>query len=251
VFLVGPAASGKSTIARQIAEDMGLPCYTESGHELLTAYDLLGFATANGDHKVTKLNRAIEFGGVFLMDEMDAMNAAALVAINNVAALRAGEKVWLGDREITVHPDFHMIGGGNTWGRGANGAYVTRQVIDAATLDRFACIEFGYDAHLEYLSAGIPVPANVPVPPRYKRGSAVTDADVTAWVSDVQRYRDAFLSAGIEDAMVTPRASIMGAKMLRAGIHADYVLASLVRKGLSDDEWRSVKAHMPAVNAFA
>ena len=120
----------------------------------------------------------------------------------------------------------------------------TRQVIDAATLDRFACIEFGYDTHLEFLASGVPVPASVPAPPRFKNGRVADDATVTEWVTDMQRYRAAFLSAGIEDAMVTPRASIGGAKMLRAGIHKDYVLASLVRKGLSDDEWRSVKAHM-------
>lgn len=246
VFLVGPAGSGKTTVARQVAEDMGLPFYAESGHELMTAYDLLGFRNANGDFVITSLCQAVESGGVFLMDEMDAMNAAALVAVNNIASLSPGDPVRFGTREVSVHPDFHLIGGGNTWGRGANGAYVTRQVIDAATLDRFAAIEFGYDPHLEFLSAGIPVPSNIPTPPRFKRGHAATDEVLTDWVVNVQRYRAAFMSAGIEDAMITPRASIAGAKMLRAGIHSDYVLASLIRKGLSDDEWRSVKAHMTA-----
>ena len=124
VFLVGPAGSGKSTVARQIATDMGLDYYTESGHELMTAYDLLGFKNANGDFVITDLYKALEFGGLFLMDEMDAMNAAALVAVNNIAALQAGDPVRIGGRLVQVHPDFHLIGGGNTWGRGANGAYV-------------------------------------------------------------------------------------------------------------------------------
>lgn len=243
VFLVGPAGSGKTTVARQIAEDMELPFYAESGHELMTAYDLLGFRNANGDFVATSLYRAVEDGGVFLMDEMDAMNAAALVAVNNIASLSPGNPVRFGDREVKVHPDFHLIGGGNTWGRGANGAYVTRQVIDAATLDRFACIEFGYDATLEYLSCGVNVPAHVPAPPRYKRGGPFYDEQVTDWVNEVQSYRAAFMSAGIEDAMITPRASIMGSKMGKAGIHKDYIVASLIRKGLSDDEWRTVKAH--------
>ena len=245
VFLVGPAGSGKSTVATQVAEEMGIQFYAESGHELMTAYDLLGFRNANGDFVVTNLARAVEFGGIFLMDEMDAMNAAALVAVNNIAALRPGQSVRFGDREVIVSEDFHLIGGGNTWGRGANGAYNSRQVIDAATLDRFACIEFGYDGALEFMAAGVPVPAHVPAQPRYKRGTAADDATVSEWVTEVQRYRAAFLSSGIEDAMVTPRASIAGGAMLRAGIHRDYVLAALIRRGLSDDEWRSVKAHMP------
>jgi cobaltochelatase CobS len=246
VFLVGPAGSGKTTLGRQIAEDMGLAFYAESGHELMTAYDLLGFRNANGEFVVTSLYKAVEEGGVFLMDEMDAMNPAALVAVNNIAALSPGNPVRFGDREVKVHPDFRLIAGGNTWGRGANGAYVTRQVIDAATLDRFACIEFGYDEHLEYLAAGVPVPAGLPANPRFKRGGPVTDDDITSWVGEVQKFRKAFVAAGIEDAMVTPRASIAGSKMLRAGIHKDYVMASLIRKGLSDDEWRSVKAQVSA-----
>ena len=250
VFLVGPAGSGKTSVARNVAEDMSLPFFTESGHELMTAYDLLGFKNAMGEFILTYLIQAIEHGGIFLMDEMDAMNPAALVAMNNIAALSPGDPIRVGDREVIVSEHFHLIGGGNTWGRGANGAYVTRQVIDAATLDRFAAIEFGYDAHLEFLMCGVPVPSHVPANPRYKRGITADDATITEWVMEVQRYRAAFLSSGIEDAMVTPRASGMGAKMLRAGIHRDYVLASLIRKGLSDDEWRSVKAHMPSlVNA--
>lgn len=243
-FLVGPAGSGKTTVARQIAEDLGLDFYAESGHELMSAYDLLGFRSANGDFIVTSLGRAIEHGGLFLMDEMDAMNPSALVAVNNIAALSPGDPIRLGDREIRLSEDFRLIGGGNTWGRGANGAYVTRQVIDAATLDRFACVEFGYDAALEYLSCGVPVPSSIPAPPRYKKGHVADDAEIGEWVRKVQTYRAAFLSAGIEDAMVTPRAAILGARMLRGGIHEDYVLASLIRKGLSDDEWRSVRSHV-------
>lgn len=246
-FLVGPAGSGKSSVSRHVADELGIEFYAESGHELMTAYDLLGFRNASGEFVTTNLYRAMEFGGVFLMDEMDAMNAAALVAINNIAALSAGDKYRAGDRdEIVIHDDFHLIGGGNTWGRGANGAYVTRQQLDAATLDRFACIEFGYDESLEFLAAGVTVPATVPSPPRYRRGSAMPDSEVTDWVREVQRYRKAFESAALDGAMVTPRASINGARLLRAGIHKDYVIASLIRKGLSDDEWRTVKACLPA-----
>lgn len=244
VFLVGPAGSGKTTVASQVAKAMGLEFYAESGHELMTAYDLLGFKSAIGEFVGTTLCDAIEHGGVFLMDEMDAMNPAALVAVNNIAALKAGDTIRIGGRSVEMHEDFHLIGGGNTFGRGANGAYVTRVVIDAATLDRFATVEFGYDAHLEFLSAGVNVPSAIPANPRYKRGHAASESDITNWVIEVQSYRYAFAMAGIENALVTPRATIYGAKMLRAGIHADYVLATLIRKGLSSDEWASVKAHI-------
>lgn len=243
VFLVGPAGSGKTTVADQIAEDMDLPFYSESGHELMTAYDLLGFKNAMGDFILTYLCQALEFGGIFLMDEMDAMNSAALVAMNRIAALKPGSRVRIGEREVVMHSDFHIIGGGNTWGRGATAAY-QRQVLDFASINRFARLDFGYDAHLEFLSVGIPVPSDIPANPRYKRGNAATDADIEAWVREVQRYRAAFLAAGIEDAGVTPRASIYGAAMLRNSIHKDYVVASLITAGLSEAELTSVNAHM-------
>lgn len=245
VYLVGPAGSGKSTIADQIADDMGLTCYAVSGHELMTAYDLMGFTKPDGDMVVTLMARAIEFGGLFLFDELDALNSSCLMAFNAIAAKARGSKVWIGDREVTIHDDFYVIAGGNTFGRGANGAYVARQVLDAASLDRFATVSFGYDAVLEYLSCGVPVPAHVPANPRYKRGTPANDETVTEWVTEVRRYRDALAASGIDDTLITPRASQMGAKMLRAGIHKDYAVETLLKRGLSADEWRTVKAHLP------
>ena len=248
IFLVGPAGSGKTTVSRQLAGDMGLEFFTESGHELMTAYDLLGFKNAIGEFILTYLCQAMEFGGVFLMDEMDAMNSAAMVAMNNIAALAPGDPVRIGERLIEIHADFHLVGGGNTWGRGANGAYSARVVLDAATLDRFAAIEFGYDERLEFVACGVPVPASVKANPRYKRGSVLSgdacNERTTAWILTVQRYRAALATSGIDDALVTPRASIMGSKMLRAGIHEDYVMAATVRKGLSSDEWRTLEANL-------
>jgi MoxR-like ATPase len=230
VMLVGPAGSGKTTIARQIAEDLDLPHYIESCNPQMTKWDLMGFVGPNGNYVPGIIRDAFEHGGIVLLDEMDASNPALLVSINNIAACSVGETVNFPDgTSIPKHEDFILIAGCNTFGDGASEQYVGREVLDAATLDRFACIEFGYDEALERRLAG---------------------DDMREWVGFVQAVRATVAELGI-DLLVTPRATINGAKLLRAGMDRKTVEALTVWKGVSPDAKRSIVASLAQRQRFA
>jgi cobaltochelatase CobS len=79
-MLVGPAGSGKTTLARQIAEALNRPFYMAA--RVTSEYKLTGFIDAAGKAVQTDFRRAYEKGGVFLFDEIDASDADALTAFN-------------------------------------------------------------------------------------------------------------------------------------------------------------------------
>ena len=86
VMLVGPAGSGKTTLAAQIAKMFDLPFYFNGA--LSSEYKLTGFMDANGKLVRTPFREAYEHGGVYLFDEIDGSMPDALLAFN--AALSNG-----------------------------------------------------------------------------------------------------------------------------------------------------------------
>jgi cobaltochelatase CobS len=214
-FLVGPAGSGKTTLARQIAEALSRPFYMQA--RVTSEYKLTGFIDANGKAVQTDFRRAYEEGGVFLFDEIDASDADALTAFN---APLANGYADFPDGQVKQHPDFVAIAAGNTFGRGANREYVGRQQLDAATLDRFAIFEVDYDEKLEKALAG--------------------NAD---WTGYVQKVRKAVEREKVRH-IVSPRASITGAKLLAAGLERKHVEEAVVWKGMAEAERNRVTAAM-------
>lgn len=214
-FLVGPAGSGKTTLARQIAEALSRPFYMQA--RVTSEYKLTGFIDANGKAVQTDFRRAYEEGGVFLFDEIDASDADALTAFN---APLANGYADFPDGQVKQHPDFVAIAAGNTFGRGANREYVGRQQLDAATLDRFAIFEVDYDEKLERALSG--------------------DAD---WTTYVQKVRKAVEREKVRH-IVSPRASITGAKLLACGIERKAVEEAVVWKGMAEAERNRVTAAM-------
>lgn len=206
VYLHGPAGSGKTTVARTIAEALKRPFYFAAKVE--SEYLLLGFRDARGETVRTQFREAYEHGGVFLFDELDGSSPAAIVALN--AALANGICPFP-DGTIARHPDFVCIAAGNTVLTGASRAYTGRAQLDAASIDRFAFIEFGYDERMEMALA-----AN------------------KEWCAHVQAVRKAVEARGINH-LVTPRATFDGAKALAAGLPWATVERMCIYKGLDDE----------------
>lgn len=218
VMLVGPTASGKTTICEQVAEALGRTYYMTGA--VLQKYELTGFISESNPATLrTPFRDAFEFGGVFLWDEIDASNPAALVAFN--AALSNGHYAFP-DGMVARHPDFLAIGAANTYGRGADQEYVGRTKLDAATRRRFAVVTMDYDEKLE-------------------AAMTASDEKSVAWLKDVQAWRKAARELKIRH-IIDPTMSMNGAIMLAAGMKRKEVEEVLVWKGLDAAQVRKIKA---------
>lgn len=154
ILMVGPAGSGKTTLAKNLAEALGLDYGFVSLSAGVTETHLLGRVLPQSDgswqYQASRFVQIYENGGVFLLDELDAADANVMVAIN--AALANGVLANPVNGQIhTRHAQTYIIAAANTWGRGGDHQYVGRNQLDAATLDRFvlSTLHVEYDAELE------------------------------------------------------------------------------------------------------
>jgi cobaltochelatase CobS len=216
VYLHGPAGSGKTTAAHKCADGLGVGFYFAAKVE--SEYLLLGFRDATGGTVRTQFREAYEHGGVFLFDEMDASSPAAIVALN--AALANGFCPFP-DGTIARHANFYCIGAGNTALTGATRQYVGRSQMDAASIDRFAFIEFPYDETLELELASNP-----------------------AWCRHIQAIRAAVAKRGLNH-LVSPRATYDGCKSLAVGFTWEEAEVMHVYKGLDASTVEQIQHDCP------
>lgn len=144
VYLAGPAGSGKNYTLEQISWELGLEFYFTNSVQ--QEYKLTGFIDAGGQYHETEFYKAFKNGGIFFLDEMDASIPEVLVLLNAAIANRYFE---FPNGKIKAHKNFRVVAAGNTVGSGADEMYTGRLVLDQATLDRFAIIDFGYDRNIE------------------------------------------------------------------------------------------------------
>ena len=155
-MIVGPTGSGKSTLAKQAAKAMNLRYGSFSCNAEASKSELVGFANLNG-YITSQFLDFYENGGVFLVDEYDAMSPSIAVVLN-AAFDRTGQISVANRQENPVakkHKDFYCILAGNTWGSGSM-EYQGREMQDMAFLDRFKLcrIFIDYDAAIEQAIAG-------------------------------------------------------------------------------------------------
>ena len=144
VYLVGPAGSGKNHTLEQIAKKLDLDFYFTNS--IQQEYKLTGFIDAGGNYHETEFYKAFTNGGLFFLDEMDASIPEVLVLLN--AAIANGYFEFPNGK-VNANKNFRVVAAGNTVGNGADEQYTGRMVLDQATLDRFAVIEFGYSKNIE------------------------------------------------------------------------------------------------------
>jgi cobaltochelatase CobS len=203
--LIGPAGSGKSTVSEQIAKALKLRFFLQNG--VTGTHELTGYMDAHGRYNTTPFRDAFENGGLIMVDEVDTSEAGALKWLNT--ALANGHAGFPDRAEpVRRHDSFRIIIAANTWGSGADRLYVGANQLDASTLDRFVFFDFQYDEKLEMLVSG-----NV------------------NWTERVQLLRkNAFeVHARI---VISPRASINGAKLIKAGWSWNEVEERVIWKGI-------------------
>lgn len=174
-------------------------------------WSLLGFINPTGSYIPGHMRQPFEHGGVFVLDEIDNTNPSVLTTINGALS---GSSYLFPDTLVQKHPDFVVVGCANTYGTGPDRLYVGRNQLDAATLDRFKKIAWGYDEEAEFDWAG---------------------RDKTPWIQYVQRVRACASKLSMR-VVVSPRASIGGAKGLRNGLSWNSVSTDCLWNGMSKDD---------------
>jgi len=179
LWFQGPTGTGKSMLARYVAEELGMVLYQVNCHADIGAESLFGEQTVtvdpdSGQNRVTYQDgpvvRAMQQGldsegnevgepGLLFIDEAGAIPPQVAIALNRL--LEGDEcrrKVTLeldGGREVCSHSRFRIILAANTAGRGAmdlSEAVYTAQsdALDLSLLNRVSMtFRFGYDRNVE------------------------------------------------------------------------------------------------------
>lgn len=206
--LVGPAGSGKSTLCEQVADALDLKYYLQNS--VTGAHELSGYLDAHGKYNTTTFREAFTKGGVFFIDEVDTSDAGALKWLNS--ALANGHAMFPDQPDpVNRHPKFRAIIAANTFGTGADRMYVGANQLDASTLDRFVFFDFAYDEKLETALAG-----NID------------------WAKRVQELRAAAFAEKAR-IVISPRASINGAKLLAVGWKQELIEERVIWKGIDPE----------------
>lgn len=213
-MMVGPAGSGKTYASEQVAEALDFPFYSISVGSQTSKSDLFGYMDGGGTYRSTFFRQAYEFGGVFLMDEIDAGNANVLVLMNS--ALAGSQAAFPDQKMVQKHENFRFIATANTFGTGASRQYVGRNQLDAATLDRFVTIEWPIDLVLEASTVA-----------HYTNGSR--------WHNVVQQVRRQ-VDSNQWRVVVSPRATMKGALLLDAGLNFDQVVEMVLLGSAAADQ---------------
>lgn len=217
-LLVGMAGTGKTHAGEQVAKALGLNFYSMSVGAQTSKSDIIGYMDASGNYVKTHFREAYQNGGVFLMDEIDAGNANVLIQVN--AALSNGLCAFP-DKMVSKHDDFVFIASANTYGNGANRQYVGRNQLDAATLDRFAVVDWYIDDNLEEkLAIG-------------QYGGV--------WYKAVRAVRDYVAEHNIR-ALISPRATQKGSALLSAGQPLTDVIKATLLASVPEDKRQDVTA---------
>ena len=224
-YLVGPAGTGKTTLAMQVAESMGLEFYFTGA--VLQKYELMGFVDAAGEYQSTPFYQWVKNGGLFLFDEIDASQPGALVAFN--AALANGVVSFPNGETLKLHESCVCFAAANTYGKGATRQYVGRNPIDAATLDRFCMLELDYDTVLEQeLTLA-----------KYKELGG-TDLDNANMIfSTILNLREKATHKSI-NAVISTRPMLKMAALMARGMASSKALDLALINGLSEDQRKAL-----------
>ena len=217
VWMTGSAGVGKSKIARQVAESLGLAFSAEPFNSQSSKADIKGYkAISDNLYQSTGFRDRYEHGGVFLMDEIDASNPNILTVLNDALS---NDSMSFPDGMVKRHPKFVAVAAANTWGNGATAEYVGRAPIDGATIDRFTMMHVKIDERLET---------------ELVRGTGLDMEHGSTWLNIVRTARNNVDRHGLK-VIVSPRASIGGAKLLAGGFTWQDTIEMRLLKGVKPD----------------
>lgn len=234
IMLVGPAGSGKTRGAEEAAKVLGLGFFPKSLGPATTEHSMMGYQDANGKYVSGILHKPFTDGGVLLLDEIDSANAAAITTLNTALA---NPYCSFPHKVEDKHADFVVIASGNTYGRGADREYVGRTQLDAATLDRFAVINWDYDKTLEK---------------RIAEGMAknLGEPKIIEWMEYVHLVRQAIKDTNIR-MVASTRSIIDGGIAIASGLSIDEVANLRFWNSIDKDTHSKVSGRLSVLQAEA
>jgi nitric oxide reductase NorQ protein len=218
VMLKGPTGCGKTRLVEYIAAHVGVPLFTVSCHEDMTASDLLGrYVLTGGDTRWVDgpLTRAVREGGICYLDEIVEARQDATVAIHSLADHRRELNVErLGGERLQAADGFQLVVSYNP------GYQSVLKDLKASTRQRMVAIELDFPApelELEILrtEAGI------------TSGAA---EDLVRLAQAIRRVRD----AGLREAAST-RTLIAAAALMDEGLSFHDAAVAAIAGPLTDD----------------
>jgi len=217
VALIGPAGTGKTHAAGQVAEVLGLPFQPVGGHPDRDQADLIGYESPinPGQFATGEIRQTYESGGVFFQDEFDTCGPGYIKGMNNFTD--RSKQFMFPDKLVERHADFRVILGANTIGQGPDSQYTAAQAQDLSSLDRVYMIEWDLDEQLELAAA-------------LSFGEHGQE-----WVERVRLVRKEVHKGGILGAHVGMRASVNGSMLLASGISPERVVRGLITNHMGED----------------
>jgi cobaltochelatase CobS len=222
-YLVGSAGTGKSTIGKQVADSLNVPFASKSVSGQTPESSLVGYMAGGGNYVGTEFRRIFEFGGVFLLDEVDNGNPNVLNVLNSALA---NDSMAFADGMVQRHPNFVAIATANTYGNGATAEYVGRNPIDKAFLNRFATIDIDIDERVEDAMLN----------------SVGLSAEVARlWITAIRKARTNVFANNLR-VIVSPRNTLNGAKQIGSGMAPAKAFATQITAGLKPEQLDKVMA---------
>ncbi len=147
-YLIGPSGCGKTYMVGQIASLLNME-YTDIGY-INEEYDILGFVTASGRYSRSNFYRCYKYGEIAFCDELDNGNSRATVKLNSFLSNKNDSSYsFPGGERVKRHPNFRVVGAGNTEGNGGDINYNAREKIEESVQQRLLPIYVGYDNRVE------------------------------------------------------------------------------------------------------
>ena len=169
LYIHGPPAAGKSSLVRQVAARLGIPCMVVTGHQRLEFRDLVGQMTMVDGTTLWMdgpLTTAKRYGFWLVIDEADRMDPGNFVALNGeMEPVHLQSPLCIvenGGETVESHPNYRVVLTANSAGSGDHsGRFNTALAQDGSSMDRAWNLRIGYpepELELEILKAksGLP-----------------------------------------------------------------------------------------------
>jgi nitric oxide reductase NorQ protein len=218
VMLKGPTGCGKTRLVEHMAHRLGLPLYTVSCHEDMTASDLLGRYVLVGDETYWTdgpMTRAVREGGICYLDEVVEARQDATVAIHSLTDHR--RELYLerhGGESIKAAAGFTLVVSYNP------GYQSVLKDLKMSTRQRMVAIDLDFP----------PIGVEQAVIRREAGVGEHTAASLVRLGSAIRRASD----AGLREASST-RALVAAGRLMRAGLSFVEAASAAVAGPLTDD----------------